>query len=490
MILRQESSAERWACLDTKTDQVPRQFIMEKKLNDLIESYQEDMIADLKRLVRIPSIFDPDTAGPGAPFGQGARDVLDEVIKISEELGFEAKDYDGYAASVRYGSSGREVGMLCHADVVPVDDNWLTDPFDPVIKDGRRYGRGTVDDKGPLIAAMYAMKAIKESGLELDGHINHIIGCNEETGHECIKYYLTKEKCPDIGFSPDGSFPVIHAEKGIIRYTITHPVEQADGTAVIVKKIVGGTVVNAVPNLAKVWLKGSKEALQEVADSFGGEHAWEDGALVLSFTGVSAHSMQPWLGKNAILPMLAFMKDVNGLSDDAKKFFTSLDSLYADGWEGKNIGIACEDQLSGKLTMNLGVIRFENGISELKVDLRCPVHIDLEQIWKTTDINCQKYGFHPVYWQMRPPLYIPKEAPLVETLLGVYNEMTGEKAEAITIGGGTYCRDVTNFVSFGPVFPYEKELAHEANEFIGIKEFIMASKLYAQALYALLRPEE
>jgi len=247
--------------------------------------------------------------------------------------------------------------------------------------------------------------------------------------------------------------------------------------------------VNAVPNLAKVWLEGSKEVLQEVADSFGGEHAWEDGALVLSFTGVSAHSMQPWLGKNAILPMLAFMKDVNGLSDDVKKFFTSLDSLYADGWEGKNIGIACEDQLSGKLTMNLGVIRFENGISELKVDLRCPVHIDLEQIWKTTDINCQKYGFHPVYWQMRPPLYIPKEAPLVETLLGVYNEMTGEKAEAITIGGGTYCRDVINFVSFGPVFPYEKELAHEANEFIGIKEFIMASKLYAQALYALLRPE-
>ena len=192
----------------------------------------------------------------------------------------------------------------------------------------------------------------------------------------------------------------------------------------------------------------------------------------------------------AILPMLSFMKDAPYIDSEARRVFSSLDTLYADGWEGRNMGIACEDQLSGKLSQSLGILNIEDGVMEAKVDLRCPVHIDLEQIWKTTDLNCRKYGFHPEYWQMRPPLYIPKEAPLVETLLSVYNEMMDDNASAITIGGGTYCRDVTNFVSFGPVFPYEKELAHEANEYIGLNEFMMSAKLYAQALYALLKPEK
>lgn len=470
---------------------------MEKILNELIDSYKDDMIRDLVRLVSIPSILDKSTAGEKAPFGRNVRKVLDAVIEISGRLGFDARDYDGYAASVRLGHEGKEVGVLSHADVVPVDDNWVTEPFDPVIKDGKMFGRGTVDDKGPLIAALYAMKAVKESGLELDGHINHIIGCNEETGHECIKYYLTKEKCPDLGFSPDGMFPVIHAEKGIIRYTINEPIDQNEDSAIRIVKAKCGTVVNAVPNNAKVWLTGSDEALDEVEKAFDGfeaengkEKSRKDGYLVLTFLGISAHSMQPWLGSNAILPMLSFMKDAPYIDSEARRVFSSLDTLYADGWEGRNMGIACEDQLSGKLSQSLGILNIEDGVMEAKVDLRCPVHIDLEQIWKTTDLNCRKYGFHPEYWQMRPPLYIPKEAPLVETLLSVYNEMMDDNASAITIGGGTYCRDVTNFVSFGPVFPYEKELAHEANEYIGLNEFMMSAKLYAQALYALLKPEK
>ena len=470
---------------------------MEQILNELIDSYQEDLIADLERLIRIPSVLDPSTAAKNAPFGKDVRDVLDEVISISEKLGFEVKDYDGYAASVRLGNNGKEVGMLSHADVVPVDENWVTPPFEPVIKDGKMYGRGTVDDKGPMLAALYAMKAVKESGLPMDGWINHIIGCNEETGHECIKYYLTKEKCPDMGFSPDGMFPVIHGEKGILRYAINETIAQPEGTKLVVEKVAGGTVVNAVPNVAKIWLKGDAETISYVEtefEKFEAENGKEiekidDTTLLLTFKGVSAHAMQPWLGKNAILPMIAFIKDLEGLAPDVKHLFTSLDALYADGWEGKDMGIACEDQLSGKLSMNFGIFSMEENEVELKVDVRAPIHINLEMIWNTTNINCQKYGFHPVYWQMRPPLYVPKEAPLVVKLNDVYNEMMNDNVEPITIGGGTYCRDVTNFVSFGPVFPYEPELAHEANEYIGMKELMMSAKLYAQALYALVKPE-
>lgn len=469
---------------------------MENILNELIDMYQEEMLADLESLIRIPSVLDKTSAGENAPFGKDIRRVLDEVIAISEKLGFEVRDYDGYAASVRFGSDGKEVGVLCHADVVPAGDQWDTNPFEAVIKDGKIYGRGTIDDKGPLVAVLYAMKAIKESGLSIGGYINHIIGCNEETGHECIKYYLKKESCPDIGFSPDGVFPVIHGEKGILRYAVNTVVSQDKGTKLKIDKISGGTVVNAVPDIAKVWLSGDNGILDMVEDLFY-KYEMKNGKkkirldhhhLLLEFYGISSHAMQPWFGDNAIIPMVRFLKELLELCSDVRDLFDLLYTLYGDGWKAENMGIACEDKLSGQLSQNLGILIFENDKMEIKVDVRCPVHVNLETVWKTISFNCRKYNFYPVCWQMRHPLYIPKEDSLVKALLAVYNEMTGTTADAVTIGGGTYCRDVENFVSFGPVFPYEQELAHEANEYIGMKELILSAKIYAQALYVLLRP--
>lgn len=467
---------------------------MENILNELIDSYYDDILEDLQKLVKIPSVLDEATKEVNAPFGRNVRNVLDEVLEISKKLGFTVKDYEGYAASVKLGNEGQEVGVLSHADVVPADGKWETAPFEPMMIDGKMYGRGTVDDKGPLVAVLYAMRAIKESGLSMKHHINHIIGCNEETGHECIKYYLTKEKCPDFGFSPDGLFPVIHGEKGILRYTICTSVSQKEGEWLKVDKIVGGSVVNAVPDSAKVWLSGNKNMLDDVEKQVTNlkieneinKERLDKEHLLLNFLGISSHAMQPWLGKNANLSMLYFLEKIVDLNEDMKKFVSSLCELFGDGWQGKNMGIACEDELSGKLSQNFGILNFEGNAVEIKVDVRCPIHVNLSMIWKTISINCQKYGFFPEYWQMREPLYIPKEAPLVEKLLQVYNEMTGENREAITIGGGTYCRDVENFVSFGPVFPYEKELAHEANEYIGINELMLSAKLYAQALYSLV----
>lgn len=336
-----------------------------------------------------------------------------------------------------------------------------------------------------------------ESGLPIESCINHIVGCNEETGHECIKYYLKKEKCPNIGFSPDGCFPVIHGEKGIIRYEIKSSVVQAEEGLLKIEKIVGGTVVNTVPDAAKVWLCGEKQILDKVQQIFA-EYPLKSKKkfnridtchLLLEFSGVSAHAMQPWLGENAILTMICFLKTLKQISPEMQTFLNSLYEMYGDGWRGENIGIACEDSLSGPLSQNLGVLIFEGEKVEIKVDVRCPIHADMDIIWKTIKINCQKYHYNPVYWQMRKPLYIPKEDPLVQKLLNVYSEMTGDLATAITIGGGTYCRDVENFVSFGPVFPYETEMAHKANEFIGIKEFVLSAKIYAQALYALAQPK-
>ena len=208
-----------------------------------------------------------------------------------------------------------------------------------------------------------------------------------------------------------------------------------------------------------------------------------------SLSGVSAHAMQPWLGENAILSMIRFLKEVPFGDRKTREYFQNLDTLFGDGWEGRNLGVACQDQLSGKLSMNLGILNVEGEKTELKVDVRCPVHIDLDTVWKTICLTCEKYGFRPEYWQKRPPLYVPKDARLVQILLDVYEDVTGKREEAITIGGGTYCRDVENFVSFGPVFPGEPELAHEADEFIDLDQLMECARLYAQALYRLLQME-
>ena len=467
---------------------------MERKIDELVKSYREDMIQSLEELVSIPSVINLENAREGAPFGMEIRSALDGLLKLAGELGFETRDYDGYAAAVDFGTEGKEVGILSHIDVVPPGNGWSKNPFVPEIVNGKMYGRGTIDDKGPLVASLYAMKAVKESGLPIRNHVRHIIGCDEETGHRCIKYYLTKEKGPDLGFSPDGMFSVIHAEKGILRFQIQTNRKLPDTKELCVIRIAGGTVVNAVPNIAEVWLGGPGEQLEEVQKEFQvkaaeGSAKMEGDDLHLTFPGVSAHAMQPWLGENAILSMIRFLKEVPFGDQKTRKYFQDLDTLFGDGWEGRNLGVACQDQLSGKLSMNLGILNVEGEKTELKVDVRCPVHIDLDTVWKTICLTCEKYGFRPEYWQKRPPLYVPKDARLVQILLDVYEDVTGKREEAITIGGGTYCRDVENFVSFGPVFPGEPELAHEADEFIDLDQLMECARLYAQALYRLLQME-
>lgn len=467
---------------------------MEQRIDELVKSYREDMIQSLEELVSIPSVINLENAGEGAPFGLEIRSALDGLMKLAGELGFEARDYDGYAAAVDFGTEGKEVGILSHIDVVPPGNGWTKNPFVPEIVNGKMYGRGTIDDKGPLVASLYAMKAVKESGLPIRNHVRHIIGCDEETGHRCIKYYLTKEKGPDLGFSPDGMFSVIHAEKGILRFRIQTNRKLPDTKELSVIRIAGGAVVNAVPNIAEVWLGGPREQLEEVQKEFRikaaeGSAEMEGDVLHLTFPGVSAHAMQPWLGENAILSMIRFLKELPFGDPKTREYFQNLDILFGDGWEGRNLGVACQDQLSGRLSMNLGILNVEGENTELKVDVRCPVHIDLDTVWKTICLTCEKYGFQPEYWQKRPPLYVPKDARLVQILLDVYEDVTGKREEAITIGGGTYCRDVENFVSFGPVFPGEPELAHEADEFIDLDQMVECARLYAQALYRLLQME-
>lgn len=443
---------------------------MEKILNTLIDQYKEEMRETLAELVRIPSVIDMESATENAPFGHSLRNALDKILEIGKNMGFTVKDYDGYIATIQWGNEGKEVAALSHIDVVPAGEGWNTNPFDPVIIDGKMFGRGTLDDKGPMVAVLYAMKAVMESKLPVQNHIKHIVGCDEENGHRCIKYYLGKEKAPDMGFSPDALFSVIHGEKAIIWLKIKKELKNTDKKKLYIKKISGGTAVNAVPNVSKVWL----------TDEDGNEKCIE-------YSGVSSHAMQPWAGENAIVKMIDDLRKQEFLDMDARQYFETLYELFGPGYYGNGLGIACEDQLSGKLTMNLGTIKMEENTCELMVDIRCPIHINPETIMKTVQLVCEKHGLTAEHYMTDPALYVPKDSELVQKLLKVYNDVTGRNEEPLTIGGGTYCRNADNLVSFGPLFPGEPDLAHEANEYIDLENMLLSAKIYAQAIYELMK---
>lgn len=466
---------------------------MEKILNDLIETYHNDIVETTKKLICHPSLY--EEGQEGSPFGVPIEKALEEVLSIAEGMGFEVKNHEGYVGTVQLGSEGKQIGILTHIDVVPPGEGWTYPPFEGTIEDGKLYGRGSLDDKGPMVAALFAMKAIKESGLPIKNHVRHIIGTDEESGFmRGLKYYLEKEEAPWGGFSPDAEFPVIHAEKGILRFRVTDSWEKPESTTGLKLLCVnGGTKVNIVPAYAQAIVNGGEnieEILKGCQEKFSKkdsisfrviENGWK-----IEAKGQGGHSSQPWNGENAINILLEYLQmlplTTNALSVFAKK----IENLFGDGYRGEKLGVACEDKLSGILTLSLGVLKIDETGGEATIEIRYPIHASDEVIQKTLRVACENNQVLLDIYQDKKHIYLPVQAPLVRKLLEVYQNVTGRNEEPVVIGGGTYCRAANNFVAYGPVFPGQRELAHEPDEYIGIDDLILSAKIYAQAIYTLL----
>ena len=185
---------------------------MIEKIRAAFETYQQEMLDNLAALVAIDS--SDGEPKPGAPFGEGPAKALQTFLKMAEDMGFETDNVDNYAGSVNLGSGEETVGILAHLDVVPAGKGWTTDPFTMIIKDGKMYGRGVIDDKGSAVAALYGMRIIRDLGIPLKRGIRLIVGTNEEKGSGCMEYYVAHRVPPTLGFTPDASYPLIHGEKG------------------------------------------------------------------------------------------------------------------------------------------------------------------------------------------------------------------------------------------------------------------------------------
>lgn len=429
---------------------------------NLIENmdiYKDDMIRDLKRILKYNSVA-------GIPEGEAYNgravdDCLAEALSISKELGFETGRVGGYAGYASIGEGEPYVAVLGHLDIVPAGDGWNHDPFSGETDDGKIYGRGTSDDKGPVMAALYGLKAIADSGKTPGSKILVIFGTSEETGGPDVEKFVEKFGHPKAGFTPDADFPVINAEKSIIRAVVTKRIVPENIEIVELK---GGNAPNMVPDKATLVYKIGDETQE----------------LVLK--GKTAHGSTPEKGENAALKIIRAMTAIDpSLKEDMDFLNEGLEDTT-----GAKLGIGFEDEESGKLSINLGLIKIENNLLTLTLDLRVPVTVKREEVEGPLRETFRAKGFNTEFESYTPPLFYPKDEPLVKTLMDVYKNITGDtESEPIAIGGGTYAKAMNNVVAFGANFPGRDEVAHIADEYIHIEDLMKASLIFANAMYKL-----
>lgn len=463
-------------------------------LNRIVESYRDEIIRSTQELVAIPSV--EGEPQPGKPFGEDVYRALDYVLTLGKRLGFETKNVDGYAGHIEFGRGEKMLGILTHLDVVPEGSGWTYPPYGGEIHNGKIYGRGAVDDKGPTIAVLYAMKAVMQAGIPMNKRVRLILGTDEESGWEDLKYYFEKEPVPDFGMSPDGRYPIINAEKGILHIALYRKFLRGQKASIGLKRMYGGQRPNVVPDectcifgpgVDRQRLMGSIENLKTKSGyTIEAELDHQDAVTVKSM-GQLAHASMPEKGKNAIGQMLLFLSAL-GLGDsEMERFIAFLSETIGMEFDGCSIGLKLEDQLSGELTLNLGIIDVNDQYGRAIIDIRYPVSFEKEHILARIRDVAGKYGVEIEVLEHQMPLYVPEDHFLVQTLKKVYAEQTGQSAYTVAIGGGTYARAIKNAVAFGAVFPGKPEMAHQRDEYIEIDDLMMNAKIYAHAIAELVK---
>ncbi len=436
-----------------------------------IDEHKDELIEIVREILKIKSV--EEEPFEDAPFGIGVKLALEYALSVGEEMGFKTKNFDNYAGYVEFGEGEELISVLGHLDVVPEGKGWDYPPYGGVIADGKIFGRGAIDDKGPMMAALFGMYALKEKGAKLSKRVRIVFGTNEETGWKGITYYKQKKRTPLIGFTPDGNFPVINREKGILDVTLGRKFS-AKNTSL---KLKGGDRPNMVADRA--------EAVFSSLEGVSGENVEVSGNTVVA-KGVSAHGAHPWEGKNAITLLCKALENAK-LPSEVENIVKFVNECVDEDVYGGKLGIANEDELSGKLTVNLGIMEINEDEAKIVFNIRYPISDSADRIVKGVSEKAEKYGLSVIKTHNNGPLFVDEKEPVVQTLLEVYEETTGEKGYTLAIGGGTYARAMEKGVAFGPVFPGMKAVEHQPNEFIAIDHLVKLAKIYGRAIEELAK---
>ena len=465
-----------------------------QKIDSLVESYRDELIENIRKWIAIPSVK-AEPSGENAPFGANVRRMLDTALADGRRFGFETRDIDGYAGDITYGSGEQTLGILAHLDVVPLGDGWKHDPLGGEIEDGKLYGRGTTDDKGPALCALYAMRAVKEAGIPMKHGVRLILGCDEETGMSDMLHYASKVRLPDYGFSPDAEFPVINIEKGGVNLRLSKVTGGEEGAALPVYSLYAGERPNVVPAEASavVGLNGmSLDALNAKLSAIASAHehfqlkavSEGEGRAKIVATGVNGHAAMPYRAVNAAGMLLVALSAL-GAGGGSREAITMLAEAVGMDYTGKNLGIACEDELSGALTCSLGILRYDGNEISALLDIRYPLCGDEALILGQAARRVGPAGMSVCCASSHTPLHVPAASRIVQGLLKVYREVTGLDAYTVAIGGGTYSRTMPNTVAFGVCFPGDMDVCHIADEYMDLDKMMLGVKIFAHAIAEL-----
>jgi succinyl-diaminopimelate desuccinylase len=465
------------------------------RLNARIDALGEEAVEQLRALIAIRSVAAP--AEGDAPFGAGVQAAFDHMLSLARADDFATLNADNYGGHIEFGGASGEdgeiLGILVHLDVVPEGNGWSCDPFLGKRADGRIFGRGAVDDKGPAIACYFAMKALKDCGFAPEKRVRLILGLDEETGWEGMRRYLARASAPDLGFTPDADFPAIHGEKGILIFELAKKLGRTTVKGLELRKLSGGNAANMVADCARAVVRGdSYEETKEKVAAYRnetGRQIYAKGvgkSLAIDASGISAHGATPEKGLNAISVLMDFLPRIGLVNESALEFVDFYNRHIGFDLHGAAMGCGFSDAPSGPLIFNVGTISGDTEAILLTVNVRYPVTMTQDRIYDAMLPVIHKYDLGLVKLDHKPPIYVPADDPLVETLMGVYRRHTGDaESRPCVIGGGTYARAAANIVAFGPGFPGEPELAHQKDEFLSEENLRRLTKIYADAIYAL-----
>lgn len=449
----------------------------------------------LQHYVSIPSY--EGVLKEGMPFGQSVDDALQFMLMCGEKFGFTVRNLDGYVGLIEYGDAEESIGVLVHCDVVPAGTGWNYEPYKLTRKDGRLYGRGVIDNKGPALACLYAMKRLKYAGIKPNRKVQMIIGTDEETFWRDMGRYVNHERLPVLSFTPDGNFPLIHAEKGILDFDLVCTDTNlflCDEIELI--EISGGQSRNSVADACVFTFNCDKHHIQQLIGVFeeqAGENSlhyestWSDGECQIKINGKSCHAMYPEQGVNAIAHGLCALSRLSGGTGEAIAEFSRRIGLDTSG---SLLGCDCSDDLSGDLTLNIGRISYKGNTLRMQFNIRYPVTAVPDEVLESfrKSFSFSKFQYDEI--DHVKPLYVPQDSPMVDQLMEVYQNHTGDlETKPLVIGGATYARVLPNTVAFGPVLPWQVEVAHEANEYIEEEHLYRLIDIYEEAIVSLANLE-
>ncbi|WEG73026.1 M20 family metallopeptidase [Vagococcus intermedius] len=437
----------------------------------ITEEHKKGAISTLQRLVKVPSYL--QDAVPGAPFGQDILNSLKECLTIFEEEGFSTFiDPEGYYGYAELGEGEEVFGVLCHLDVVPAGDLsfWNSPAFEATLKGEALVGRGVQDDKGPTVAALYAVKALKDAGVEFDKKIRFIFGTDEENLWRCMEKYHEKEQGVSMGIAPDANFPVIYAEKGLLQVYLT-----GEGSAEF--EVSGGAALNVVPDTA-IYRGNKAEEIASDLQKLG--YSFEEVSGALHVKGKAIHSKDAPEGINANTRLAEAM--VNHYDHQG---IDLLGKLIKEDAKGISAIGEFKDEASGNLTFNVATVEINDQETKIGIDIRIPVTFEKEQVEDKLQELAKEYGFKYEEHDFLASLYVPVDSELVKTLLGAYRDVTGDMREPMISGGATFARTMDNCVAFGAMFENTVDTMHQANETWQLDEMYQTLEIYAEAIYRL-----